>query len=964
MKNNFINFHSHTHWSSDGIGTPEQIAKRVLELGQKYFSITEHGTMASCVDAYFAAKDYGLKYIPGLEGYITIANKEDGSPLVNHITLFSVTQNGFKNLIRLNNASHENTFARRSGSIPLMTMEMIDMYKEGLIVFTGCPASATFNPSYDFSLNYVNSLCNILGRENVSIEFMKTMDDDFYIQRPLLLAEETKLPLVFTADSHFVLKEHSEIHPIINKARKGWDYESSELYIHSLEEIKKKVITHISEKTFYDSLDHMNKIAERVEPIDIESDPILPIPDEYWGRIELLLQQALENDCLKNPQTEIIRRERYDKEYKIITESGFQKYFALLYDIISYCISDGIIFNVRGSAAGCYILYLLGISTLDPIRYNLLFERFLNIYRNDFPDVDVDIESNRREDVLKYAWETWGMRGVATFNTYSHKSLVHDLCRVLELPKDLDIAAAEGDENSPAFLELCKKSKLFERAYNEMLGQIRHRGKHAGAICSIRELPVPLERFDSDIPLIAYSESGANKTLSKIGGVKLDILGVRKLDQLRVMRELTGKTPPKNPDEYPDEIYDTICKGYLTGMFQLGSSSGIRDLTNKIQPRRFEDIALISSLYRPGALDAFDIDVLVSFKDNPRKLHPAIDKLLENSYSIMVYQEGVMDVFAEVTGSGLEGADLARRALTPKTQKVLDDPKWIAERDKLHNEFLTKGQERGYEKELLDLLWENIVTFARYGFNASHAYSYAYLTIQDAWYRTYYPEEYFTSLLQSEMIDSGKDLQQYIFEAVKAGLSIQMPNINNSNNSFTLKDKKIYFPISSIKGLGDKTLEHLLKIREEIGSFTSFSQLNTLIAPKQMNKTVRSKLYAVGAFNGIEGKPEEFGIDLEEAKNFSSYQLLGFIVPHQKIINEIDKYSGSETTQIGIVTDLVYKKTKTGKPMCRVHLAPSGGFWYFTPNDTFDKLKKGDFIRAITDSYNRVQNIIRYNIKL
>jgi DNA polymerase-3 subunit alpha len=963
---NFVNLHVHSHYSIDSMIQPEKLVDYIAEIGQEAIALTDHGTLAGIVDMYLACKEKNIKFIPGCEFYLHYHNKpEDNSPQVNHITILSLNDQGFKNLVALNNAAHENTYKRKSGSVPLMTLDMLYNYRHGLHVLTGCPASALFDGDYNFSVTYVNQLCNAVNKENVSVELMFSMSDEMYIQRPIIIAKDLAMPMVVTADAHFLLEKHKAMHPLMVKARKGFDYESSKLYVYTLQDVIPYTKPYLSEKEFNKILDHMQSIVNKVEPIHIESEPVLPINDEAWGILYEKSLELLEQDILKHPEQEDIRRERFEKEISVITNSGFEKYFCLLYDIINFCIVSNIRFNVRGSAAGCYVLYLWGISSLDPIRYGLLFERFLNVHRNDYPDVDCDIESSKRDQVLKYAWEKWGMRGVATFTTYNHKNLVHDLCRVMGIEKDLELAVAEfEDENNEVFQRIANKYPLFEEMYHEVMGQIRHRGKHAGAVCSIQDINVPLEKFDSDTPLIAYSESGSIKTLSKIGGVKLDILGIRKLDQLGLMEKLTGVRPPINPDEYPPEVFDTICSGQLTGMFQISGSQGVRDLTIQIQPRTMEDIGLVSALYRPGALDAFSVEQLVSYKTNPRTLHPIIDELLKDSYSIMIYQENVMDVFAAVTGTGLEGADLARRALTPKTFKVENDPKWVAQKEALHQEFLTKGVERGYDESLLHLLWENINAFVRYGFNKSHAYSYAYLTIQDAWYRTFYPEEYYTALLQSEMQDNGANLQQYIFDAVKAGLKIEMPHINTSGTDFVLKDKKIYLPLNIVSGLGPVALQKILEYRELNGEFQSFAELDKALPPKAVNRTVRAKLYKVNAFEGIDGEPEDFQINPEESDKFTTHEILGFIIPKASVIAEIEKYKMRSDVQIGIVTEIINKNTKNGKPMRRIVLAPEGTFWFLLSDKLFagTEIKKGMFVRVEVDNFKKAKGMVKYRV--
>jgi len=961
-KTDFFHAHVHTMYSPDGMGRIDDLVAYAASLGQTHLAMTDHGTMAGMVNFYLACKNHKITPVFGNEMYLHAFDEEPGKPKVTHITLLARTNKGFDNLIRLNNAAHVNTFQRRSGAIPLMTYDMLGEYAEGLIVLTGCVASAIHLGDYNFGYSYVEQLINLVGRKNVYGELMFTMEGQNFHDRVIDISNSLSVPTVITNDCHFIRPEHAELHPYLVKSRKGFNYESSKLFVMSYDQMKDMSLNYVSEKVFNQSVKTLGEIARSIEPVTMDATPMLPHTDEPKEQLLSFLLPALEADKQKNPFSAEERQDRYDKEILVIDSKGYWDYFFILNDLMQFCHENGIRVNVRGSAGGCYILYLLKITPVDPIRYGLLFERFLNQARGDSPDVDCDIEIGRREDVLEYAKKRWDMIGVANYATYGHKSLVHDLCRILELPKDLEIQAADGDENSVAFKKLCE-NHLFKQGYDVWFNQIRHRGKHAGAIASINVVSVPVEKFNSDSPVIALTEGSSTKELSKVGLVKYDILGVQYLDFISQLELVTGVKAPEDLDNYPVEVFDLLCRGDLTGIFQLGASPGIKDVTLKVQPRKLEDIAMISAIYRPGFLDNYDVEKLPEYKANPRKIHPLIDKVLEDSSSTFLYQEAVMEVFRVMQGGTLEDADLARRFLSPKSPKIRETQEWKDAVADLKIPFIAGGNRLGIDENVLESFWEEIVKTSTYLFNKSHAFSYAYLSLVGAWYKTFYPSQFYTVLLQMEKSSSNtENVQKYIFDAINSGLTISTPHINSSTTDFVLEDGVIYLPLDIIKGLGTNNIEKILSIRKNLGRFKTYRQMQNNIDGRTMNKTVRAKLYYIGAFKGIDGEPSDFGIDT--SLEFSSMDLLGFVIPDSKIIKEINKYSSNPNVEIGIITSIVHKKTKAGKPMTRVNLAPEGGFWYYTDDNpsATSRIDKGDLVRANTTDYNKCINIVRYKV--
>lgn len=935
MQQEFVHLHCHSEFSPDGMGRIEDLIHHVAELGQKALAITDHGVLGSIVQHYLNCKKNNIKPIFGCEFYLRYLPDK-----TNHITILAKNKLGFDNLIELSNAAWNNQQRGR----PCITTDMMQEYNNGLIVLTGCPSSALFMNEYNDGYTYAETLVKLFGRTNVFAELMFTMDDKaLYYNRALSIANELDIKPVITNDCHFVKKEHSALHPKLTVARKGFDYSSSTLYVMNSQEIYDTAINYgANNDIVLAAMQTSVDIADSVENIEIESEPQLPhVSASEFNQLKQHLLHKLELDCAGKADAEI-RKARFAVEYDVFESMKFLDYLYIVYDLAEFCAREKMFISLRGSGGGCYLIYLLGIADVDPIQYDLLFERFLNISRDGYPDVDLDIETLQRKAVLDYLNQKWGMVGVATYSRYGHKSLIHDIFRVFDIDENalgvsnIEAKICEYESNeSEAYTSLITMYPEIDTFYNIVHNQIRQSGKHAGAVCSALNTTIKLPMENG---IVALTE-GNDKELTRIGIVKLDMLGIRELDRQRAMYNLTGVLPPKNPEDYLPEVFiNTFQVGKTLNFFQVDASSGIRDLTRAINPTNYNDIVAAISLYRPGALDAGTAQIYAELKKNgQRKIHPEIDKILAPTFGVIVYQEQVMAIYALITNTGLLGADTARRILSPKSVKKLLDPKWIAEKDAVHLEFTTKGTENGWNSHLLDELWNELLTHTRYSFNKSHAAAYAFHALKDAWYLYYYPVQYYTALLQIDVHNNNEDAQKILYYAAKDGINIHLPDINLSTDTYTSTDNSLYLPLQAIYRLGDNGVKHLIETREllEHKKFTTISDLKRLDGRK-VNKSALRRLYQIGGLDVPElNKFVDLSVIPENA-SFEDLQFdaMQFIIPNEWILRMIEESMTKQFSIIGFINSSKAKKTKNGYPYISYKLHPVGNFWTYVNKNT------------------------------
>lgn len=938
MCDNYVHLHNHSEFSlKDGFGRIDDLTDYVGELKQRAMALTDHGTLAGMVQFYIHCKRNNIIPIFGNEMYFRYLSDK-----INHITILARNEIGLNNLIKLNNDSYlaDNLIKRKSGDTPTITLEHLNKYADGLIILTGCVASAIHLNDYDFGLQYTKDLIRQVGKDNVFGELMFTMAQQDHFTRVLNISNDLGINYVITNDCHFAKKEYGNLHPLAVQMRSGYSYESETLYVMTEQEIKDLSLQYVSEDVWNNSLITINNIVDSIEKISLESDPVLPHIsqnelDVFIKTLEVKLQQDLENNIDK--QTRI---DRFNLELKVVKDKGFTDYFYILNDIYQYAQQENILVSLRGSGAGSYLLYLMGVSWVDPIQNGLLFERFLNYARKDYPDADLDCSTNGRDKILRYANERWGMFSVATYSRYQHNMLIADLFRMFHLiPKELEEPIKDFGIESQEYKTACNLEPRFGKLYDVMIGQIRHRGKHAGAVASISVKNVPMENG-----LIALAE-GNDKELSLTGVVKYDLLAIKELDKQENLYKYTGVKPPKNVNDFNPEIFRLLQENKTFNIFQVDASSGIQQLTKSINPDSFDSISAAIALYRPGALDAGTAQLYTEYKRNPRKLHPKIDQYLEDTFGVIIFQEQVMFIYAEITGTGLVGANDARKTLSPKSPKQTLEPQWIEKKNKLEKQFFENGLNNGYTQEFLTHLWAELLTHTRYSFNRAHSASYAMHGMIDLWYLFYHPTEYVMACLLIDQLDNNEDAQSILYQAIKNGVEIIPPHINNSSSVYELKDGKIYLPLTVIKGWGEKSVEKFIELRnaQDNKQFNTFEQLHDQVGGRILNKTIRKKLYQLNAFDTITGDPLSFldEIPLLTGKD-AEFDSMGFVIPTQYHIGKIEKWRDSEKAIVGFIKSKKEKETKTGKPMISYKLHPSGGFWMF--NDGKIKLEEGKFV--------------------
>lgn len=706
----FVNLHVHTDGSLlDGLGSIHRLVASAKSKGFSALAMTDHGTLTNAISFSVECKENGIKPILGEEIYILF-----GSNQIGHMTLLAKNRQGFDNIIEMTTMAHASKNRR-----PAVTFDSLKQHSDGVICLTGCIASPIHQLDYKDALRYAIQLKEIFGKR-LFAEIIFFNEEDHY-SRVVKIAKTLDLKIVVTNDSHFPDKSDAQVHPILTTIRAKYTYASSQLWLKTYDELfsyAQRVAKDIKGVDVKQWLGMSKQIADSIDEIDLSGTPTLPSlgKNEYQMLLDII-SGALKKDISRLETIDVkIRVKRAKTELRVIRAMGFSAYFLILKDLVDYARKMNVFVGPgRGSGAGSYLLFLLGITELDPIKYGLQFERFLNENRVGYPDVDVDLDSEGRQLVIKYAEEKYGAKAVATYAHFSHKTLVHDLCRTLRLDRATEIKAADDGVDSEAFKELKRESELFGIAYQALNNQIRHRGKHAGGII-ITSKTVPFERAGDElvVPWTEGGREGGIRELSYAGLVKYDLLGLSALSVLKYLFNVTKKLPPADPNDDLD-VLDIFKSGDLSGIFQFSGSQGIRDLTIAIQPTEFADIIAINALYRPGTLSNGLAWKYSGFKKKPRHLHKQIDNILAETYGIIVFQEQMMNVYATITGGSLAEADEARRVLSKDPH--YGDPVWEASLDKLKTPFFTNGIKNGFDKKFVNQLWGEIFAHSAYSFN-------------------------------------------------------------------------------------------------------------------------------------------------------------------------------------------------------------------------------------------------------
>ena len=882
----FAHLHVHTEFSLlDGSCKIKEIVARAKELGMDSLAITDHGVMYGVIDFYKAAKEVGIKPIIGCEVYVAPGsrfNKEAGQSedKYHHLVLLAENNKGYANLMKIVSKGFIDGFYYK----PRVDYEVLEQYHEGIIALSACLAGEVqkylARGFYEEGKKAALKYQDIFGKGNYYLELQDHgIPEQKMVNSSLLrMSKELDIELVATNDVHYINAEDSVAHDIllcIQTGKKVSDedrmrYEGGQFYLKSEDEMRKLFPYALQ------ALENTHKIAKRCN-VEIEFGvtklPRYDVPEGYtsWEYLNYLCTKGLNE---KYPDDDGTLRERLDYELGIINKMGYVDYFLIVWDFINYAKSNDIMVGPgRGSAAGSIVSYCLGITDIDPIKYDLLFERFLNPERVSMPDIDVDFCYERRQEVIDYVVRKYGKDRVVqivTFGTLAARNVIRDVGRVLDLPyaivdevakmipKDIGITIQKALDQSEDFRKLYNSNEEVKNLINmakRLEGLPRHTSMHAaGVVISQKSVDeyVPLSRASDGSVTTQYIMT----TLEELGLLKMDFLGLRTLtviqNAVKYAEKSTGRKIDINKIDYNDKnVLDYIGTGKTDGIFQL-ESSGMKNFMKELKPQSLEDIIAGISLYRPGPMDF--IPKYLDGKNNPDNITydcPQLEKILKPTYGCIVYQEQVMQIVRELAGYTLGRSDLVRRAMSKKKQSVMEKEK---------KNFVYGNPEEnvkgcianGIDEQVAIKIYNDMMDFAKYAFNKSHAAAYAVVSYQTAFLKYYYPVEYMAALMTS-VIENSTKVSEYIVTSRSMGIKLLPPDINEGESGFSVKNNSIVYGLSAIKSIGKSVIDTIVEERELNGKYTSLKNFIERLSGKEVNKRTVENFIKAGAFDSLDG---------------------------------------------------------------------------------------------------------------
>jgi DNA polymerase-3 subunit alpha len=873
---NFVHLHVHSEYSLlDGASRIEPLVQAAKRQGMKAIALTDHGVMYGVIPFYRACQKEGIKPIIGVEVYVTNRPLEErvkmGENHLFHLLLLAENNTGYQNLLKLTTKAHLEGFYYK----PRVTKTWLREHREGLICLSGCLAGELAQALLDDDLLRAKEIAlehqAIFGNHNY---FLELQDHGLPEQkkvnvRLMALSEELGIPLVVTNDVHYISSKDAVAHDCllcIGTGRKIQDehrfkFPSPEFYLKSAEEMA-SLFPHLPQ-AYQTTL----AVAERCQveiPLGQEILPSYPLPA---GMTAIEYLKTLCYEGLKKRYAHLTKeiKERLDYELEIIGQMGYADYFLIVWDLIRFAHEQGILTGPgRGSAAGSLVAYVLNITNVDPIKYNLLFERFLNPERVSRPDIDIDFSDQRRDEVLHYVAQKYGHDRVAqiiTFGTLGARACVRDVGRAMGLSvplvdrvarcipsgpgSSLEKALAESDELKEMMEKNDQVKRLLDLA-RELEGLARHTSVHAAGIV-ISEKPltdyVPLEEGHNGLALTQYPM----EDLEALGLLKMDLLGLRNLslleEILRIINHGRRGDEQLNLESIPfddPKTFELLCAGDTAGVFQL-ESEGMRSVLKRLKPSCFEDLIAVLALYRPGPME--NIPLFIKAKHGlikPEFPHPDLEPILKDTYGIIVYQEQIMQIAAKMAGFSLGEADLLRRAVGKKKREIL-----IKERD----HFIEGCLAQGYDREVAEHVYELIVRFADYGFNRSHSAAYAVIAYQLAYLKAHYPVAFLASLIAMHT-GSAEKVALYLNEAAERGIKVLPPSVLVSDERVTVENNCIRLGLGVIKHVGHSVVRDIKRARQA-GPFKNVLDFCQRVDLRIVNRRVMESLILAGALDGL-----------------------------------------------------------------------------------------------------------------
>ncbi len=878
---NFAHLHVHTEYSLlDGACRIEKLMDRVAELGQTAVAMTDHGVMYGAIDFYRAAKARGIHPVIGCEVYVTPGSRfERGyaqGQWHRHLILLCENMEGYRNLIHMVSLSFSEVFYVR----PRVDLDLLRKHSKGLICLSACLAGsipqALMNGDYEGAKRQALEFREIFGENNF---FLEIQDHGIEAQKEVnmglyRLSDETGIPLVATNDAHYLTREDARIQDVLMAIQMGktvddptrMKFETSEFYIKSEEEMFALFPTHP------DAIARTVEIANRCQ-VEFEFGkyhlPQFDVPDGYTAR-EYLDKLCLEGLHERYPDDDGTVRERLDYEINMIDKMGFVDYFLIVSDFIHYAKRNGIpVGPGRGSAAGSIVSYCLGITDLDPIKYSLYFERFLNPERVSMPDIDVDFCYVRRPEVIEYVTRKYGADHVAqivTFGTMAARAAIRDVGRALsipyneadavakQVPMELHITIDRALTINPELKKMYDSNPTVKNLIDTaraLEGMPRHASTHAAGVVITKD-PV-----DTYVPLARNDEQMVTQftmtTLEELGLLKMDFLGLRNLtviaDAEKMIRRHTPDFSIEKVSDHDAATFQMLGQGRTMGVFQL-ESAGITNVVTGLRPQSIEDITAVVALYRPGPMQS--IPRYIECRHHPEKVrykHPLLEPILSVTYGCMVYQEQVMEAFRKLAGYSLGKADMVRRAMSKKKFKELEKER-VSFIYGNPDEGIDGAIARGVPEQTAAEIFDEIMDFANYAFNKAHAVCYAVVSYRTAYLKCHYPREYLAALLTSVLDVPGK-ISEYIAEAKEMGIRVLPPDVNSSEDGFSVSGEDIRFGLAAIKNVGRAFMRQLVEERQANGPYTSLMDFCERLYDKDLNRRALESMIQAGAFDSM-----------------------------------------------------------------------------------------------------------------
>ena len=882
----FAHLHVHTEYSLlDGSNTIKEYVEKIKALGMTAGAITDHGVMYGVIDFYKAAREAGINPVLGCEVYVAPGSRLDremvhGEDRYYHLVLLAENNTGYSNLMKIVSKGFVEGYYYK----PRVDMEVLEKYHEGIIALSACLAGEVqrnlVRGMYEEAKEVAYRYERCFGKGNFFLELQDhgIPEQKLVNQQLLRMSQETGIELVATNDVHYTNAEDAEPHDILLCLQTGkkladedrMRYEGGQYYVKSEEEMKSLFPYALQ------ALENTQKIADRCH-VEIEFGhtkvPHFEVPEGYdsWTYLNKLCHEGLDKrygaDAPKYLQ-------KLDDELAVIKNMGYVDYFLIVWDFIHYAREHDIMVGPgRGSAAGSLVSYTTGITDIDPVRYNLIFERFLNPERVSMPDIDVDFCFERRQEVIDYVVEKYGkdcVTQIVTFGTLAARGVIRDVGRVMDLPYNFVDTIAKAIPNelgitidkallmNPELRGMYESDESVKKLIDmsrRLEGLPRHTSMHAaGVVISQKPMDeyVPLSRASDGTITTQFTMT----TIEELGLLKMDFLGLRTLtviqNAVRLAEKSSGKKIDMNAIDYNDKkVLDSLGTGKTDGVFQL-ESAGMKNFMKELKPQSLEDVIAGISLYRPGPMDF--IPAYIKGKDHPESITydcPELEPILAPTYGCIVYQEQVMQIVRDLAGYTWGRSDLVRRAMSKKKGKVMEQER---------KNFVYGNPEenvpgciaRGIDEKVANKIYDNMIDFAKYAFNKSHAAAYAVVAYQTAYLKYYYPVEFMAALMTS-VLDNTSKVSEYIYTCRQMGIAILPPDINEGEGGFSVSGQAIRYGLSAIKSIGRPVIDAIVEERKIRGPFTTLKDFITRLSGREVNKRTIENFIKAGALDGLEG---------------------------------------------------------------------------------------------------------------